>query len=774
MPLGTEQSFSSLRVQEWDFAAVWGELRTNILGILKDPSVKPRRQFVQLDRDVHKLTSSDKCVNIPQPSRLVEQGVTEPVARRCLTIHLLLEETISEHIQTVVFPQVAQLRKTELIPGYVMAFDRYKLGMKLVQIIFRYLRGQAQRTKSGTQVHHETWQLGMSAWKEKLFETIKDDFTAALLEIITHDRRYNTMPVAPPVLRKAVQSLVSIAESPFRPSLAMYHERFEKPFLRETEKYCRWQVGELEARNSVSEYVVGAEKIIRQELRRVSECFDKVTSVPLNKVMFRILVEERLQSLFTKFDEWIDDKAHRPDLHRLHWLLRQGETGLDTFRKKLEDRIEKDGLAEVQQVMQSTPNPEPGVIMQAIFSVFSRYKELIVQTFDNHSPLALALDKGCRRFLNRNDAWPTQSAKAAETLAKYINTLLKANSRVDNFEEEISLCVSIFALLNDRDVFQQCHGSFLSLRLIYNNTNPSNEEYFINKIKQVCGHEFTYKWQRMFTDSTMHAPALRDSFIQHSQSHPNPLVPEKLLQNFTPLVLMMGSWPISASEVAQPPRQLLPVYEAFRDFYTTLHQGRKLQFVPSVSFGVVKAAVKGSKFAEYDLTVNHIQMCLLLAFNASPNETMDAAELKRIGTEVMGGSDQGVDRHISLLVTKKILNHDASRNMFSVNASMVFPTKKVNLLLTRLEGSKVAVPSEVEVVSATISDRKFAIQAAITRVMKARRTMTHSDLVAEVLNVLKSRFTATVQEVKANIDVLLEKDYLERNSQDSSAYNYVA
>lgn len=82
------------------------------------------------------------------------------------------------------------------------------------------------------------------------------------------------------------------------------------------------------------------------------------------------------------------------------------------------------------------------------------------------------------------------------------------------------------------------------------------------------------------------------------------------------------------------------------------------------------------------------------------------------------------------------------------------------------------------------------IEAAIVRIMKARKTMEHSSLIAEVTQQLSSRFMPSPLVTKKRIESLIEREYvwcplsyctlysllpqLERSKKDRKVYNYLA
>lgn len=71
-----------------------------------------------------------------------------------------------------------------------------------------------------------------------------------------------------------------------------------------------------------------------------------------------------------------------------------------------------------------------------------------------------------------------------------------------------------------------------------------------------------------------------------------------------------------------------------------------------------------------------------------------------------------------------------------------------------------------------IQDRKYLVDAAIVRTMKARRRITHPELTQEVIRIL--RFPLDIEMMRSRIVSLIENDYMENDETDARFYLYVA
>jgi cullin-4 len=72
------------------------------------------------------------------------------------------------------------------------------------------------------------------------------------------------------------------------------------------------------------------------------------------------------------------------------------------------------------------------------------------------------------------------------------------------------------------------------------------------------------------------------------------------------------------------------------------------------------------------------------------------------------------------------------------------------------------------------AERGYTLDAAIVRIMKARRKLHYEALKAAVVDAVKSHFVPDVALIKKRITDLVEQEYMERDEEDMNVYTYVA
>jgi len=176
---------------------------------------------------------------------------------------------------------------------------------------------------------------------------------------------------------------------------------------------------------------------------------------------------------------------------------------------------------------------------------------------------------------------------------------------------------------------------------------------------------------------------------------------------------------------------------------------------------------KGQK-VPYTFQVSTYQMAILMLFNESDkNSYDDIAKATQLQADIL-------DPALAIVVKAKVLLQSPSDSekvgpgkTYQLNYDFKSKKLRINLNIAVKSEQK----QEVDETHKTIEeDRKLLMQSAIVRIMKARKKMKHTQLVSECINQIRSRFVPKIPDIKKCIDILLEKEYLERLDDDELGY----
>ena len=102
---------------------------------------------------------------------------------------------------------------------------------------------------------------------------------------------------------------------------------------------------------------------------------------------------------------------------------------------------------------------------------------------------------------------------------------------------------------------------------------------------------------------------------------------------------------------------------------------------------------------------------------------------------------------------------------------------KSNMYRNKIQvlNSKAQKDSDTKKVQGKVEDdRRYAIEAAMIKVMKARRKIDYTNLLAETNRLLQVRFTPEPAQIKTRLESLIERGYIERSEEDKRVFKYVA
>merc|ERR1712154_337186 len=246
-------------------------------------------------------------------------------------------------------------------------------------------------------------------------------------------------------------------------------------------------------------------------------------------------------------------------------------------------------------------------------------------------------------------------------------------------------------------------------------------------------------------------------------------------------VLTTGYWPIPRKKGCnEMPPEILSICDTFKRFYCDSHSGRKLIF--DTSRGSAELRVEFDA-APKDLVVHTYQMCILLLFN--DKDCYSWQEICAALKIDSAAERQEWERHILALAHPKVrvLNKKPNKKVLQMADTFTFNRKyknqrvRVNIgILDNSASKKMAkqIAEKPKVPHQVLESRKNRVEAAIVRIMKARKKLHHQQLIVEVVHQLQSRFNPDPQFIKQRIASLIEREYLERDSKDRRLYHYLA
>ncbi|EMF14971.1 Cullin-domain-containing protein [Sphaerulina musiva SO2202] len=692
--------------------------------------------------------------------------------------HLLGEDLyhrLNEHLKVHLAAVHAEMIKhtdEALLTYYIKEWKRYTQAGTYNHHLFRYLNRHwvKREMDEGKKDIYDIYTLHLVRWKEDMFGSTQNAVMDAVLRLVEKQRNGETIEQSK--IKDVVNSFVSLgideADST-KTTLDVYRTYFEKPYLEATEKYYEVESHRFLAENSVVDYMKKAERRLDEEKERVPLFLLNEIMAPLMKCCENALIAKHATTLRDEFQILLDNDRE-DDMARMYKLLARIPEGLDPLRARFELHVRQAGHLAVEKVAGQGDSLDPKAYVDALLEVHTQYSALVQKAFTGESEFVRSLDNACREYVNRNKVCERNSSKSPELLAKHSDNVLKKSTKAteeDNMEKLLDQCMTIFKYVEDKDVFQKFYSRHLAKRLV-NGTSASGdaETSMISKLKDASGFEYTNKLQRMFQD-VQTSKDLNNAYEEwRSQTIDKEDRKEEV--DATYQILGTGSWPLQPpTSPFAPPDVIIKTYERFQTFYSNKHGGRKLSWLWHLCKGEIRANYAKMNKVPYTFSVSTYQMAILLMFNDSNTVTYDdMAELTSLAKETL-------DPSIAIMIKAKVLTASPegaspqSGTSYSLNYGFKNKKLKVNLNIAIKSEQK----QEVEDTHKTIEeDRKMLMQSAIVRIMKSRKTMKHAQLVSETIGQIRSRFSPKVSDIKKCIDILIEKEYLERLEGDDLGY----
>ena len=576
----------------------------------------------------------------------------------------------------------------------------------------------------------------------------------------------------------------------------VYEQDWERIFLGTTQEFYRNESLTYLSSNSATAYVAKATKRLEEEKERSSAlALPATTEAPLQNIVETELIERHARNLVdmdnSGFAALLKDDTKLEEMRDMYDLFVRVPSSVDNLRDALSERIKTDGRKLIED--QQKGSSDPPAFVRGVLAMRERYDKIVSTSFRGEKKTQKRMRESFEDFLNVD-------ARASSCLAVYVDELLRTGLRgatEEQVNDELQKVIVVFRYLSDKDVFESFYKQHLAKRLLGNRSvSDDAERAMVSNLKAECGYQFTSKLEGMFNDMRI-SRDMRDTYRNYRRSLELGQQPKIDIEVD---VLTNGYWPSQNVPPCTLPPAVQEAIDSFSKFYLEKHTGRKLSWQTSAGAAELRATFgRAPKFHRHELCVSTYQMCILLLFN--DEDTLTLGQI-RTRTHI---PDQELRRHLISLCTPKhrVLRKGSKgrgitsdEDTFTFNADYSSKLKRVRIPLVKetmvvrpdaanaggaaAAGSAAAAAAPADstidgsVPVAVEEDRRHLVEAAIVRIMKARKTLHHNDLIAEVTKQLSVRFNPSPQFIKKRIESLIDREYLERTNDDHRVYNYVA
>ncbi|XP_014067227.1 cullin-4B isoform X1 [Salmo salar] len=586
------------------------------------------------------------------------------------------------------------------------------------------------------------WDMGLELFRFYIISDMKVQSKTiyGILLLIERERSGETID------RSLLRSLLSMLSD-----LQIYQDSFEQRFLEETNRLYAAEGQRLMQEREVPEYLHHVNKRLEEEADRVITYLDQSTQKPLIATVEKQLLGEHLTSTLQKGLNHLLDENRIQDLCLLYQLFSRVRGGVLVLLQHWIEYIKAFGSTIVI-------NPEKDKTMvQELLDFKDKVDHIIDICFIKNEKFVNAMKEAFETFINK------RPNKPAELIAKHVDSKLRAGNKEatdEELEKMLDKIMIIFRFIYGKDVFEAFYKKDLAKRLLVGKSaSVDAEKSMLSKLKHECGAAFTSKLEGMFKDMELS----KDIMVQFKQCQN---IPGNI--ELTVNILTMGYWPTYIPMEVHLPAEMVRLQEIFKTFYLGKHSGRKLQWQSTLGHCVLKAEFKEGR---KELQVSLFQTLVLLMFNEGEEFTLEDIKL------ATGIEDGELRRTLqSLACGKARVIHKVPKSKdvedgdkFSCNDD--FKHKLFRIKINQIQ-MKETVEEQASTTERVYQDRQYQIDAAIVRIMKMRKTLSHNLLVSEVYNQLK--FPVKPADLKKRIESLIDRDYMERDKENPNQYNYVA
>ena len=697
-------------------------------------------------------------------------------------------KTIQKYIEDC-YKIVSRETTTQLIDSFIKYTENINFLIYWMNRIFTYLDRFYTKAKNKNTLSQNAIRL----YKEFLFNPLEEDIYREVNKLIKEDRNCNLesrpkikiilkilydIDLSNPKIMKENNKISWIQENvqDARNETAYQDKWYEEFFKAETIKFAK-DKGNADIHNmSAPEYIISQLKYLDEETIRQSEYINPKYHFKINEINYKYLIGENAEEL-AKMDTGIPymfTTKRTEELKKTFQLFKLFEKSLEVITNAFMPYIKRRG-EEINENKDVTKDPKK--FIPELISLKKEMDNLVAECFENHTLFQDKKNKAFSNFMNR-DIY-------AKQLSNYTDFCMRSGFKgksQEEIENTLNDIIGLFKCINSKLLFQMETNKKMSDRLIKGVSLSTNtEKNFISKLKQESGVTYVSKMMEMMNDLEKNKKEIDSYKLSASKGNPNGI-------KFNIQVISQSAWEVSKKnmEKFELPKFLSSCMEDFETFYLKKHSGQKLIWC----LGLSKIELQMLYLKNKNICVSTLPQFLTLL----QLETYESLTIKKV-SELIGCSvntiltdihglvfnpsynPQGQPEKGVILGTFNAKAKDFKENdNININKNFTVARQKFNTLPLAIKKTAAEVKeTELEEAAITKKYQDNILQATLTRIMKSRigQTTTHVWLINEASKQI-DLFKAQPQQIKENIEKLIEKSIMKRSEKNRTCYEYIA
>jgi hypothetical protein len=524
---------------------------------------------------------------------------------------------------------------------------------------------------------------------------------------------------------------------------------------------------------SAPEYIVSQLKYLDEEYERQREFINEKFHNKINDINYQNLIGDHMKEIAT-MDTGIKkmlETKNDVQLTNLYKLFKLYPASLVEITEEFQPYIKSRGntLYENKEL-----SKDPKKFIPELISLKKEMDKLVLECFENNNTFQDVKNKAFSLFMKK-DVYAKQLSNYADFCMRN-GFKGKSQEEIDHTLNDI---IDLFKCLNSKLVFQNESNKKMSERLIKKlSLSTLSERLFITKLKQEAGVTYVSKMQEMMNDLEKNK-----NETESYKSMPHKGAPNGIKLDIT--VISQSAWEVSKKnmEKIEMPKFLKTCLDDFDAFYIKKHQGQKLLWC----LGLSKVEITYLYLRNKNISVSTLPqlLSLLLLEKHGKLSLVSIAQHCGCQTSTIITDIQGLVYNPTFnpqgqpdkgLIVGTFSKEFKETDEISINKNFTCSRMKIQTIpLPQKKSATEQKQAELEEAQIIKRYQDNILQATLTRIMKSRigQETSHVWLVNEASKQI-DLFKAQPQQIKENIEKLIEKNVIKRNDKNRTCYDYIA